>query len=84
MGTQMRGIEFRSETYEPGTTNDDMILQSCAKFQDAKRKHGSTVNDVFTAVLITGDTNLRLKAHALPLPAIGLVDFCKRVAKARV
>ena len=86
MGTQMRSIEYRSETAEQGKTNDDMILQSCAKFQDANRKQvvaGDCTVDVFTAVLITGDTNLRLKAHALPLPAIGLADFCKRVSKAR-
>lgn len=104
MGTQMRSIEFRSETAELGKTNDDMILQSCAKFQAGMKRvqtgggsgraavgggpdgddEGGKKEELYTAVLITGDTNLRLRAHALRVPAIGLVDFCQRVAKAKV
>jgi protein SMG6 len=87
MGTMMRGIDFCTEDAHRGkeTTADDVILQACAKFQASKVKgaahtasSGQPLPSVFTVALLTGDRNLRLKAHALPIPAMDLGEFYQR------
>jgi hypothetical protein len=64
------------------TSNDDVILQACQKFQD-DHLGGPKVEDgvrVLTVVLLTGDRNLRVKAHASGIPSLALAEFCQRAA----
>lgn len=56
-------------------TNDDLILQSCTRFQDRTRNLRD--DQVRNTVLLTDDRNLRVKAMAVKMPTRSLQDFCK-------
>ena len=72
-----------------GKTNDDLILDTCvylASTSDIKsasshskdQKSGKAMRYVIRdIVLLTGDRNLRLKAHATDIPVNKLTDFIK-------
>ena len=76
------------EDARQGKTNDDLILDTCinlasmSKTDDAKpskdcSKQNQIRHIIRDIVLLTGDRNLRLKAHATDIPVNKLSDFIK-------
>ena len=88
LGTPMRTIQFRSEdaNRDRDTSNDDVILQSCTEF--VKRSAAVALDDrgrkVHLIALLTGDRNLRLKAHTMDIPTLSFDDFYQLACPPRI
>ena len=76
------------EDARQGKTNDDLILDTCINLASSSKSTDVTASKDHTSnkqmrhivrdiVLLTGDRNLRLKAHATDIPVNKLSDFIK-------
>ena len=76
------------EDARQGKTNDDLILDTCINLASSSKAIDVTPTKDYTTnklmrhivrdiVLLTGDRNLRLKAHATDIPVNKLSDFIK-------
>ena len=76
------------EDARQGKTNDDLILDTCINLASSSKAIDVTPTKDYTSnklmrhivrdiVLLTGDRNLRLKAHATDIPVNKLSDFIK-------
>eukprot|EP00051_Salpingoeca_urceolata_P021617 m.341249 g.341249 ORF g.341249 m.341249 type:complete len:322 (+) comp19831_c2_seq7:2962-3927(+) len=84
-GNVLRSIAFQAaaeptDQAKPKTTNDDRILQACRLHSLMQRRDPQDPDDkghlVRSVVLLTGDRNMQLKAHAANVPVKPISGFC--------